>query len=116
MSMCITRAIEMLIFFDGVIPLLGVCPKEGHLCQKYNGKGTLIMSFWIEAVSEYRDPSGVARTQTFSLTPHGAGISGTGVDREMEDPGHSHAREWWGVGNERLKLCFPRKLEHIGFN
>ena len=67
-------------------------------------------------MSEYRDPPGVARTQTFSLTLDGAGISGTAVDGEMEGQEHSHAGEWWGVGKERLKLCFPRKWEHIGLN
>lgn len=67
--MYITRPSERLMFFDGDITLLGVCRKEESLLQRFNGKGSGTRAIQIEAVSEYRDPWGVARNQPFNPTP-----------------------------------------------
>lgn len=37
--MYITRLSERLIFFDGDITLLGVCPNEESLLERFNRKG-----------------------------------------------------------------------------
>lgn len=46
--MCLSRALEMFMFFDGVIPLLGVYPKEGLLLQGFDEKGTMTRVIQIE--------------------------------------------------------------------
>ena len=50
MSTYLTRASEMLIFFDGDIPLLGVRPKEGPLLQWFDGRATMTRVIQTEAV------------------------------------------------------------------
>ena len=59
----------MLILFDRVFPLLGVCPTEGILLQGFDRRGTMTRVIQIEALLGYRDPRGVARSQTSSSSP-----------------------------------------------
>lgn len=69
-----TRPSERFIFFDGDITLLEVCPKEESLLWRFNGKASGTRAIQIEAVSEYRDPWGVAgispSTQTLTELRH----------------------------------------------